>query len=246
MTAYNVAVANCNATIANMLSNRSPVQYLPIRKRISINEDSAQSFESKITTLISTNDDHPGAGSYLIDNVIPIYLQNFLDELWSQLPIAAASDVKKKKNALNVPCSKRYYFCDSEGNFCKVFAEFISSSFNRDSHGHDSSRRVDVFPHMRFLNYTDAGSALSPHVDLCKIDNKSGRRSTHTFILYLRDCVEGGETALLRNLHPSTEVITKVFPRKGRLLLFPHACPHEGGKVISTPKLLLRGEVMIQ
>jgi hypothetical protein len=29
-------------------------------------------------------------------------------------------------------------------------------------------------------------------------------------------------------------------------LLFPHACPHEGGKVISTPKLLLRGEVMIQ
>jgi Rps23 Pro-64 3,4-dihydroxylase Tpa1-like proline 4-hydroxylase len=99
---------------------------------------------------------------------------------------------------------------------------------------------------MRFLNYADAGSALTPHVDLYKIDGTTGSRSTHTFILYLTDCAEGGETALLRDLQPSSEVITKVFPRKGRLLLFPHACPHEGGKVISTPKLLLRGEVMIQ
>ena len=33
-----------------------------------------------------------------------------------------------------------------------------------------------------------------------------------------------------------------VLPRRGRLLLFPHLCPHEGLATIAGPKLLLRGE----
>lgn len=68
-----------------------------------------------------------------------------------------------------------------------------------------------------------------------------GIQSTHTFILYLVDC-EGGETALLETV-ASAVVLANVKPIRGRLLLFPHMCPHEGRPVIQGPKLLIRGEV---
>ncbi len=35
-----------------------------------------------------------------------------------------------------------------------------------------------------------------------------------------------------------------VTPRRGRLLVFPHVCPHEGRAVLDIPKLLLRGELI--
>jgi hypothetical protein len=40
-----------------------------------------------------------------------------------------------------------------------------------------------------------------------------------------------------------SRVLAKVAPARGRLLAFPHDCPHEGLAVVSAPKLLLRGEL---
>eukprot|EP01041_Mallomonas_annulata_P006070 gene6070-12245_t len=96
------------------------------------------------------------------------------------------------------------------------------------------------------------------------------RSSTHTFILYLTTCESGGETVLLDRI-PSVNRHKKkasslshdvdmetmsgsmsvavplavVSPKRGRLLVFPHICPHEGRPTDSgnTPKLLLRGEM---
>lgn len=96
---------------------------------------------------------------------------------------------------------------------------------------------------MRFLSYFHQGSKLSRHIDLCRVDD-SGQRSTHSFLLYLSDCTEGGETILFDNL-TSDDNAVRVKPRKGRLLLFPHKCPHEGNIVVTTPKVLIRGEAMI-
>ena len=39
-------------------------------------------------------------------------------------------------------------------------------------------------------------------------------------------------------------VLATVQPRRGRLLVFPHQCPHEGMAVNSLPKILLRGEMI--
>lgn len=94
--------------------------------------------------------------------------------------------------------------------------------------------------------------------------------STHTLILYLSDCERGGETALLRSISKLKETtssagisedsdldvsttaflrsgdLARISPRVGRLLLFPHKCPHEGLAIYSSdPKVLLRGEVYI-
>ena len=44
------------------------------------------------------------------------------------------------------------------------------------------------------------------------------------------------------NVSASGQVLARVEPRRGRLLVFPHACPHAGLAVIDAPKLLLRGE----
>ena len=130
-----------------------------------------------------------------------------------------------------------------------------------------TSRTVKVFPQMRFLHYEAEGMALAAHVDLARYDPRAVHiKSTHTFILYLTDCdAGGGETVLLKSLcakgkaasNANSETVTlnngyddntvaAVSPRRGRLLLFPHNCPHEGRAISSKdPKLLLRGEVYI-
>jgi hypothetical protein len=132
------------------------------------------------------------------------------------------------------------------------------------------------FPHMRFLNYKDRGIVLAPHVDLCRnhpfhrsvgkemdvnatnldqdqqqrhdgVNDNFFLRSTHTFILYLTDCDEGGATRLLRDVKGEgrEDVSATVEPRRGRLLLFPHDTPHEGLEVFDVPKILLRGEARL-
>jgi sRNA-binding protein len=43
--------------------------------------------------------------------------------------------------------------------------------------------------------------------------------------------------------HNPGGVLASVSPARGRLLVFPHLCPHEGGVVIDLPKTLIRGEL---
>ena len=102
-----------------------------------------------------------------------------------------------------------------------------------------------TMPHMRFLHYSQVGGGLPPHVDLARTDHL-GRRSTHTFILYLWDSStaddesSGGETVLLSRMEDSAAAsVVAVKPQRGRLLLFPHMCPHLA-RPIRVPKLLLR------
>jgi hypothetical protein len=41
-----------------------------------------------------------------------------------------------------------------------------------------------------------------------------------------------------------TNILATIIPKRGRLLVFPHICYHEGNKAVSLPKLLLRGEMI--
>jgi hypothetical protein len=155
----------------------------------------------KHTKLIPKDSGHPGAGSCFIDCLLSDGILHFLDELWSTLPVARDEDIKKKKTNNGILCSDRYYFCDAEGYFCTMLADHIETVLRED----DDSGGVNatIYPHMRFLNYEEKCSALAPHVDLCKKHAVTGIRSTHTFILYLSHCEQGGETALLKELSPS-------------------------------------------
>jgi hypothetical protein len=43
--------------------------------------------------------------------------------------------------------------------------------------------------------------------------------------------------------YTSATALADVKPVRGRLLVFPHACPHAGRPVVDAPKLVLRGEL---
>ena len=60
------------------------------------------------------------------------------------------------------------------------------------------------------------------HTDLAKTGARSGDTSTHTFILHLNDCDDGGETAFYKQVNVTKKALAKVYPVRGRLLVFPH------------------------
>ena len=216
----------------------------------------------RLKVLIEFQSVYPGAGAFYIDNIFPERVMEALDDLRRSLPVARSDKtLKQEKERL---CSERSYFCEAEGALRSALSAAVTSALvgmkletrELDTEGsmssHTTSPRspiVPVFlPHMRFLNYAVSGARLAPHTDLSRVDHSgSGLRSTHTFLLYMTDCAKGGETALLKDLKKSgAPALAKVDPRRGRLFLFPHACPHEGMEVVSAPKVLLRGEAILQ
>mgnify|MGYP005849168343 CR=1 FL=1 len=203
--------------------------------------DNANESRIRLETIIDLKMDHPGAGSYVIFDCI--HHMDALLSLGRNLPIDQLSAKTQKKQGT---CADRSYFCDAEGWIRTLLKKRIIESFTQADNnaiGLDDSAVV-VLPHMRFLHYSQAGSSLAPHVDLNRADSLSGLRSTHSFLLYLSDCLNGGETVLLEEL-ANPGVLAKVKPTKGLLLLFPHACPHKGEIVEDVPKLLIRGEVYL-
>lgn len=206
-------------------------------------------------------------GAYCIDNAFSQSFLNDLLDIFRSIPIAPSTKPK---------CASRSYFCDISGIVCEEIAfvvrQVLLSIMSIQHQKHPQSNLftpwVKLFPQMRFLHYNVDGSSLDPHVDLSRVDVTSDEemKSTHTTILYLTDCPHGGGTALLRHLRKDdgssgynaqcsdemvapgsnrTDVAT-VCPRYGRLLVFPHNCPHEGLPIYaSAPKILLRGEISI-
>lgn len=197
---------------------------------------SHSSCKPRPAVLIEPCSPHPGAGSYLIDECLSNDLVSGLIELYDSLPLAEKT--KDKKEGL-APSSVRRYFCDSLKVLCSLLGKVISSV------GTSNEANAVVLPHMRFLCYEEPGSLLNSHVDLCRINEETGERSSHTLILYLTDCDQGGATILQKELSAESEVSCRVKPTRARLLLFPHNCPHSGEIVVSVPKLLIRGEVCL-
>mmetsp|Transcript_42975 Transcript_42975/g.103903 ORF Transcript_42975/g.103903 Transcript_42975/m.103903 type:complete len:782 (-) Transcript_42975:1164-3509(-) len=226
-----------------------------------------------VSVLIPFQSDHDGAGSFLIDKAISETTVDALLDLFYSVPVHPKQRTKKQQAS----CSDRSYFCDTtgivQGILCEALEKVGMISVNQAKPCGRPSSCLDCsfFPHMRFLDYSSQGIVLAPHVDLsrnhplrftaagddgniaCQDEQIQGGndsivvRSTHTFILYLTDCYNGGATRLLRDVSGEGQENTfaTVQPRRGRLLLFPHSTPHEGLEVLDVPKILLRGEARL-
>jgi len=132
----------------------------------------------------------------------------------------------------------RSYYSDAEGWVAAALRSAVGAVRGAPCAG-------EAMTNMRFLSYMEPGGGLPPHVDLSRT-RRDGRVSSCTFILYLNDCGAGGETVLLERLEQPSAVRAAVTPRRGRLLLFPHLCPHLAAEAVAggLPKVLLRGEML--
>lgn len=92
---------------------------------------------------------------------------------------------------------------------------------------------VGLNERLRFYRY-DSGQQFATHMDGSFV-RQNGERSLLTFMLYLNDSFEGGETIFIE---------TTIKPQKGMALIFQHALIHEGAAVISGRKYVLRSDVM--
>lgn len=108
------------------------------------------------------------------------------------------------------------------------------------------SRIPDYIPHrlgnwkvcgvnerLRFYRY-ELGQLFDWHYDGC-YERENGERSYLTFMIYLNDDFEGGETTIERE---------KIVPQKGMALFFVHQIRHRGEPVVRGRKYVLRTDVM--
>jgi len=197
-----------------------------------------------VTAVVPRGSDHPGAGAATVDGAFDDVFLGRLTSMLSSLPVAP----KDKASPTD-----RAYFADTEG---WVTAR-LNAAVCAAAAALGLPDAAETIPLMRTLIYPEPGGQLPPHVDLPRSDHATGRRSTYTFILYLSDCEEGGETAILESLPGDAalaasggvapgerKVLATIQPRKGRLLIFPHHAPHAGLPVVDAPKVVLRGEVL--
>ena len=91
----------------------------------------------------------------------------------------------------------------------------------------------------RFYRY-DVGQKFAPHYDGC-FRRSNVEESLFTFMLYLNDDFEGGETNFYLE---DGRLRLSVRPEKGKALVFWHSQLHEGAAVRAGRKYVLRTDVM--
>lgn len=194
----------------------------------------ANSITPSITILIpSLSPISDGIGSCCIDNYFSDSFLEYLDICFNHCHTAFQS------KPLPECCPLRYHLYDSDF----IIRREISSAleFLAKHSQVEVSQCHSILPMMKYLHYTTLGAKLEPHIDLSKYDPITRISSTHTLILYLTTCAEGGETILMDHVTNPT-IRIPVTPKRGRMLIFPHHCPHEGGIIRQIPKILLRCE----
>jgi prolyl 4-hydroxylase len=98
-------------------------------------------------------------------------------------------------------------------------------------------KAVGLNERFRFYRY-DPGERFAPHVDGF-YRRENDEQSCLTFMIYLNDACEGGETNFIVQ-----EVSVK--PKTGMALIFDHLLFHEGAAVRSGRKYVLRSDVMFE
>ncbi|MBL8670591.1 MAG: 2OG-Fe(II) oxygenase [Alphaproteobacteria bacterium] len=102
---------------------------------------------------------------------------------------------------------------------------------------------VGLNERLRFYRY-DPGQQFDWHHD-GYFGRDSGERSFFTFMVYLNDGFDGGETAFAHALHGGEgDRGFRVRPQAGRALMFHHPILHKGEPVLRGRKYVLRTDVM--
>jgi len=105
-------------------------------------------------------------------------------------------------------------------------------------------KAVGLNERLRFYRY-DPGQQFDWHLD-GYYERADGDRSQFTFMIYLNEDFEGGETSF-RGSGYGSEALSQnlcIVPETGKVLFFHHPIPHKGEPVTSGRKYVLRTDVM--
>jgi predicted 2-oxoglutarate/Fe(II)-dependent dioxygenase YbiX len=101
---------------------------------------------------------------------------------------------------------------------------------------------VGLNERLRLYRY-DVGQQFDWHMDGF-FERENGERSFFTFMVYLNEDFEGGDTSFRDGYGTPIGGMFHVTPKKGMALLFHHPIPHRGDPVIAGRKYVLRTDVM--
>lgn len=101
---------------------------------------------------------------------------------------------------------------------------------------------VGVNERFRFYRY-DPGQQFNWHQD-GSFERDSSERSFWTFMMYLNDEFEGGETSFNDSYSDKPFADFQVIPQTGMALFFKHSIYHKGKPVLRGRKYILRTDVM--
>ncbi|MBE8727382.1 prolyl hydroxylase family protein [Flavobacterium hungaricum] len=168
---------------------------------------------------------------YTIDNFLTVEECNKLIEKSEQIGFqeAAVSIDGAQKMMKMVRDNERILYEDEEyaSLLWKKLKSYVKSEV-------ENSTAVGLNEMFRFYKY-QPGQRFKMHRDGSYKRNES-EFSYYTFLIYLNDKYEGGETKFA-----SGEVIS---PKTGTALIFEHSQRHEGAALISGIKYVLRSDIM--
>ena len=126
----------------------------------------------------------------------------------------------------------------------KICPIFINEIVREET---QKSEVVGLNPRFRFYKY-ESNQRFKKHIDGRVELEKEGQRqeSRITFMIYLSDDFEGGQTIFdYKNEKNELETI-KIQPKIGTALCFVHEIKHEGKPVPTGTKYVLRSDIMYQ
>ena len=113
--------------------------------------------------------------------------------------------------------------------------DFVPSEF-------DGRLAVGVNELLRYYRY-DPGQSFNWHQDF-PFERDNGEVSCYTFMIYLNEGCEGGETSFEDSCSEESFDEFKVMPKQGMALFFEHPVHHKGEPVLKGRKYVLRTDVM--
>jgi len=141
------------------------------------------------------------------------------------------------------PHDRRRAFVDDKGRAKQIYEKLQPPPLESFFDGLVASPPEDVTEwkpvglnyRLRYYKY-EIGQLFSTHFDILYRINDS-IRTFLTFIVYLNDEFEGGQTIFDEKV---------IVPKMGDAILFPHELKHEGATVRKGCKIILRSDVVFQ
>ncbi|GAA5091745.1 2OG-Fe(II) oxygenase [Chryseobacterium ginsengisoli] len=164
--------------------------------------------------------------NYLSDSECDRYIELTQDKVFEEAKINMGGRQMMSKGVRN---NDRLMIFDKDlaKNLFEKASEFLPQT-------HEDYNVLDFNEMFRIYKYSP-GQRFKMHRDGSYIRNEN-EKSFYTFLIYLNDDFEGGETEF--------ENLFTVAPKKGSALVFYHPLRHEGKTLISGLKYVLRTDVM--